>query len=120
MAYKNARVDSPLTNLSLNYIPKGFVSDMVLTPVSVPKWSGLIASYGDEHLQIYSTRVYDRGQYELVSTVNRSLSGTYVVHNHGLRDIVSERDYEEVELPFMARGDVTLGLRTLLMIEKRV
>ena len=117
-AYKNARVDQPLTNLSLNYIPKGFVCDMVLTPVSVPRWTGLIASYGSEHLQLYSTRVFDRGEYETVHSVSRSLSKTYVVHNHGLKDIISERDIEEVELPFQARADVTLGLRTLLMIEK--
>lgn len=118
MPYKNSRVDRPLTNLSIKYVPEGYICNQALTPLPVPRWTGILAGYGTAHLQLNSTRVFDRGEYRTVQTVDRNLTTTYRVDNHGLKDIVSERDREEAESPFMARNDVTMGLRTLLMTEK--
>ncbi len=116
--YRNSRVDQVLTNLSLDYRPEGHIADMVLTMLPVPKWSGIITGYGTAHLQLYNTRVFDRGSYHTVPTVDRTLNNTYVVDNHGVKDFVTERDREEVEQPFMAKADVTMGLKNLLMTEK--
>lgn len=118
MPYRNSRVDKVLTNISLKYEPQGFICDMALTPLPVMKWSGIIASYGNAHLQLINTRVFDRGEYKVVPTVDRNLSNTYRIGNHGVRDYVTERDREEVEQPFDARRDVTRGLRNLLITEK--
>lgn len=118
MAYKDARVDIPLTNVSIRYQPEGFISEMVLTPLPAERWTGIIPSYGTDHLELHTTRLRDRGEYHLVCSVDRSVATTYAVNNHGLRDIVSERDYEEVKSPFRPRQDVVLGLKTLLMIEQ--
>lgn len=116
--YRNSRVDVPLTNVSLDYRPEGFIADMALTPLAVGKWSGFLAEYGTAHLQLLSTRVMDRGQYHTVPSVDRKIEKTYKVENHGVRDFVTERDREEVEQPFEARADVTMGLTNLLKIEK--
>ena len=116
--FKNSRVDKVLTNVSINFIPEGFICDQVLTPLPVDKWSGIIAGYGNAHLRLVSSMVFDRGAYHTVPTVERNLTRTYVIDNHGLKDYVTERDLEEVEQPFNARSEVTMGLRLLLMIEK--
>ena len=118
MAYKNARVDVPLNEVSLRYQPEGLIGDMVLTTLPAKRWTGIIPAYGTDHLELYTTRVRDRGEYHLVNSVDRSLTQTYNIGNHGLRDIVSERDKEEIESPFMARQDVVLGLSTLIGLEQ--
>ena len=118
MAYKSARVDVPLTEMSIKYRPEGFIGRMVLTSLPAKNWTGIIPSYGDAHLQLLNTRLRDRGEYHLVNSVDRSLETTYSVDNHGLRDIVSERDYEEIKSPFRPRADVVDGLSTLLEIEQ--
>lgn len=118
MSYKGSRVDKVLTEMSIRYTPTGFICDDVLTPLPVSKWSGLFGRYGDSHLRLHKTRVFDRGEYATVQTVDRSVTDTYVVHNHGIKDMVTERDIEEVELPFHARRDVIQGLRNILKSEK--
>ena len=77
-----------------------------------------MGEYGNAHRQLYSTRIFDRGEYKTVPSIDYNISRTYVVNNHGLKDYVTERDYEEVEAPFMAEQDKTLGLKELLLIEK--
>ena len=116
--YKNSRQDMVLSNVSIDYIPEGYVCDLVLTPLPVAKWTGIIAGYGKSHLQLYNTRVFDRGAYHTVPTVSRTLTNNYNIENHGLKDFVTERDREEIELPFQARADVVRGLKNLLMTEK--
>lgn len=118
MPYKNSRVDQVLTNLSLDHRPMGFICDMVLTPLSVMKWSGKIGGYGNQHLRLKSSRVYDRGVYKTVQTVEYNTNTSYELVNHGLQDIVTERDREEVEAPFMIENDVTMGLADILKREK--
>ena len=116
--YKGSRLDTVLTKVSLKYKPEGFIANMLLTPLTVGKWTGLIGSYGTAHLQLVNSRVFDRGEYRTVPTVDRNITTNYNVGNHGLKDLVTERDIEEVEEPFMARNDVTEGLRNLLITEK--
>lgn len=118
MAYKNARINKVLTNISLGYWGEGFICKDLLTKLPVPQWTGLLGEYGNAHRQLYSTRVMDRGEYITVPAIDYNISKTYVVHNHGLKDHVTERDYEEIEQPFMAEQDRVLGLKELLMIEK--
>lgn len=118
MSYKNGRVDVPLTNMSVQYIPEGFIANQVLTPLTVRNWTGIIPEYGNEHLELNQSRVLDRGPYHTVQTVSRKLTDTYTVHNHGLKDYVTERDMEEIKSPFQARRDVAYGLKNILMTEK--
>lgn len=120
MAYKGSRVDKVLENVSLGYFPTGFICNNALTPLPVPKRSGHLASYGDAHLRYHATRVFDRGGYNVVPTIDRNTDKTYLVHNHGLKDIVTEDDIEEVEKPFQAEADVTIGLRNILYTEKEL
>lgn len=118
MAYKNARVDVPLQGVSLGYFGEGFICNDLLTPLTKTKWTGLFGEYGNAHRQLYTTRVYDRGLYRTVNTIDYNLNRTYVIHNHGLKDYVTERDYEETESPFEAQADKVAGIKSLLMIEK--
>ena len=117
MPYKNSRVNRVLERLSVGHYPMGFIGKKILTPLNVPQWTGIIPSYGNAHLQLKTSRVYDRGEYKVVNSVNRNVSETYSLSNHGLQDIVTERDREEVETPFEAEADVSMGLRQLLMSE---
>ena len=118
MTWKNSRVNIPLQNLSLRTGNEGYVAHEALTPIVARDWTGIIASYGDDHLELVTSRVLDRGGYRIVPTVTRSLSKTYAIGNHGLMDIVSERDYEEVKDPFQAEVDVSMGLSDLLKLER--
>lgn len=118
MAYKGARVDVPLQNLSLKLELEGAICDQILTLLTVDKWTGLIAEYGDAHRKLVTSRVFDRSVYKSIPTVDRKISKHYDVFNHALKDYVTERDMEEVEEPFMARADVNDGITSLLKIEK--
>ena len=118
LAYKDGRVDVPLRNVSEDYRPEGFIAERVLTPLSVPFYSGRLGSYGNSHLRLITTRVYDRGKYTIVPTYDYSLSTTYDLDVHGVGDTVSKRDRAEIQDPFEVESDVTMGLTNLLLNEK--
>lgn len=118
LAYKDSRVDRVLTNVSKDYRPEGFICERVATPLPVDKYSGKLGSYGNAHLRLVSSRVHDRGKYEIIPTFDYNITDNYEVHPHGLGDYITKRDRREVEAPFEIQKDVTMGLSNLLMIEK--
>lgn len=118
MPYKNKRVDIPLVKVSDKYVNEGFICETALTELPVKNRSGILAKYGNVHLQLVRSVVEERGEYLTIPTVERDLSDTYYVKKHGLHDIVTEDDYMEVMEPFEAESDVVENLESLLMIEK--
>lgn len=118
LAFKSGRVDVPLTNISLDYRPEGFIADMVLTELNVPEYSGILAGYGKSHLQLVQNRVLDRGKYLLIPTVEYNLQNTYFLEGHGFADRISKRDRKEIKAPFNVESDKTEGLKSIYMIEK--
>jgi hypothetical protein len=117
MAQTKAIVDKLLTNVSNAYVPEGFIADKVLLPLGVKQTTGKIGSYGKDHLRITNTVMGGRGKARQIETIVRA-STTYEVEAHGLEGMVTQDDYRNVEEPFDAESDETLGLKTVLALEK--
>jgi hypothetical protein len=117
MAQLKAQVDKLLSGVSQAYIPQNFICDQILPGISVKQKSGLLGTYGTNHLRVENTIAGGRGAYRRVEV--RSYSSTsYLVDTHGLEDIVTEDDYDNVEDPFDAESDTVMGLTTLQYIRK--
>lgn len=117
MSQLKAQVDKLLTNVSSGYFPKGYICEQILPQIKVAQYSGLLGKYGQNHLRIENTVKGGRGKYRRVETQTRSTS-QYLVQGHGLEGFVSKEDYANVELPFDAERDETIGLTTSLWLEK--
>jgi len=117
MSQLRAIVDKLLTNVSSAYVPKGFISEEVLPQVKSKQYSGLLGKYGTSHLRIETTVKGGRGKYRQAETRVYSTQ-QYLIKGHGLEGFVSKEDYANVELPFDAERDETLGVSTILWLEK--
>lgn len=113
-----AQVDKLLTNVSNIYKPEGFVADKLLTPLPVLQDSGILPSYGNDHLRLVNTNNFGKGRARLVSSISRDITKKYLIIPHELRGEVSEQDYRNVELPYDAEKDETMGLTSLIQVEK--
>jgi len=112
-----AIVDKLLTNVSSMYVPDGYVSELILPLVQSKQKTGKFGKYGASHLRIEHSLVGGRGAYRRVESVTRSTT-SYDIESHGLEGLVTEDDYRNVELPFRAEEDETLGLSTILWLTK--
>ncbi len=119
MAQTNAIVDTLLTNVSSMLQPEGFLCEDLLAPIGVKMSSGLLPKYSNSHLRIESSLVAGRGKYRRVETITRSTSA-YKIEEHGLEAIVTQDDYDNVQLPFDAEADEVIGLTSSLWVEKEV
>lgn len=117
MSQLRAIVDKLLTNVSSAYVPKGFICEEVLPTVQSKQYSGLLGKYGTSHLRIENSVKGGRGKYRQVETRQYSTS-SYLIEGHGLEGFVSKEDYANVEEPFDAERDETLGVSTSLWLEK--
>lgn len=117
MSQLRAVVDKLLTGVSSAYVPKGYISEQVLPTVQSKQYSGLLAKYGTNHLRIENSIKGGRGKYRQVETITRSTQ-SYLIEGHGLEGFVSKEDYANVYEPFDAERDETIGLSTVLWLEK--
>lgn len=117
MSQTKAIVDKLLTNVSSAYVPKGYVSEMMLPNIPVKQTTGKLGKYGNDHLRITNTIMGGRGEARRVETITRN-SSVYEIENHGLEGLVTADDYRNVELPFKAEEDEVLGLTTVLWLGK--
>lgn len=117
MAQVKAVVDKLLTQASSMITPYGFVCEKILPPLYVKNKTGKLGTFGTDHLRIESTISGGRGAYRRVESVVRSTT-SYSVDSHGLEEIVTPDDYDNVELPFDAELDAVMGLSSLLYLKK--
>ena len=117
MAQVRAQVDKLLTNVSNAYIPQGYISEDALPTLSVKQKTGQIGKYGTSHLRIVNAKMGGRGQARRFEPIIRE-SDFYKVESHGLEGMVTEDDYDNVEEPFEAESDETVGLTTSLWLAK--
>lgn len=110
-------VNKLLTGVSQMLKPIGFVADMAFPEIVVKQTAGLIGKYGMAHLRLVNTVMGGKGKAPTVEAVIRS-SDTYLIEKHGLTDMVTEEDYDNVEEPFSAESDVVEALTTLLKVGK--
>ncbi len=117
MSQTRAIVDKLLTNVSSALIPEGYVSEELLPQINVVQTTGKLAKYGTNHLRIETTVTGGRGQYRRVETQSRTTT-SYQVDGHGLEGLVTQDDYRNVEQPYDAERDESLGLSTVLWLGK--
>ncbi len=117
MSQTRAIVDKLLTNVSSMLVPEGYVSEMILPQIPVVQTTGKLAKYGTNHLRIETSITGGRGAYRRVETQSRSSTG-YEIEGHGLEGLVTEDDYRNVEKPYDAERDESLGLSTILWLGK--
>ncbi len=110
-------VDPLLTNVSSAYIPDGCVADTLFPPLKFSQYTGKLAGYGKSHLRIENTLIGGKGKYRQVESIVRSTTG-FTIEGHGLSGMVSKADYKNVIDPFDAEKDETMGLSTILLLEK--
>lgn len=112
-----AIVDKLLTNVSSMYVPEGLIADKILPFIGVTQSTGKLGKYGTSHLRIENSIKVGRGKYRQVEPIVRA-SDTYSIEGHGLEGMVTADDYRNVEKPFDAEKDETLGVTTLIALEK--
>lgn len=113
MSQLKAIVDKLLTNVSQVYIPEGYISESIFPNLSVKQKTGKIGKYGNNHLRIVNAKMGGRGEAPRYEPIVRS-SDLYSVESYGLEGLVTEDDYANVEEPFDAEKDETLGLTSTL------
>lgn len=109
--------DLLLTQSSSAYIPEGMIADSLFPMITSKQSTGKLAKYGKTHLQLEMSVVGGRGAYRRVEPITRDTAG-FTIKGHGLEGLVTQDDYRNVSEPFKAEEDETLGLTTLLAIEK--
>lgn len=112
-----ALVDKLLTQVSNKIVPEGYISEMILPMVQVKQTTGLLGSYGNNHLRIETTITTGKNKYPRIDTRQYSTQ-TYNIETHGLSDVITKAAFANVEAPFDAEADTTDELTTHLWLGK--
>lgn len=117
MSQLTAILDQFLTDASAMYVPDNYVCEQMLPYIGVSMTTGKLAKYGTNHLRIENSVKAGRGKYRRVEAIVRS-NAEYSIDGHGLEGLVTEDDYRNVQDPYDAERDETLGVTTILWLEK--
>lgn len=117
MTLKNSRNDQLLTDVSTRRGLGNLVFNMILTPKSVVQYTGKIGSYGNDHLRLVNTVTGGEQGYMRIATQTKS-SQTYAIESHGLKDILTDEDYQNELQPFDAQSDTVEALTDLMNLTK--
>lgn len=118
MSQVKAQVNKLLTNVSNGLMPKGYISEKILPVLSVKQSTGIIGGYGLSHLRTSDDLIGGRAQARRADPIAYDLSQTYVIQKHALEGVVTQDDYDNVEDPFSAESDETLGLTHMILTNK--
>lgn len=119
MTQNRAIVDKLLTNVSDQYVPKDYLSEIILPLITVRQTSGLLAGYGNDHIRIGTDLYLHSGddKFPRIKVRNRNTT-SWVLQKHALSAIIPEEEFHNVEQPFDARKDTTNHITSLLWGEK--
>ncbi len=117
MSQLKSQIDMLLTGASSAYIPEGYICEEILPMIGAVQSSGKLAKYGNQHLRIENSVKSGRGAYRRVEAITRS-TASYQIEGHGLEGLVSKEDYKNVLNPYDAEKDETMGLTSMLWLEK--
>ncbi|MBF0300595.1 MAG: hypothetical protein HQK51_17915 [Oligoflexia bacterium] len=117
MSQTTSIVNQLLTNVSNISLPDKFIAESILPSLKVKQTTGLIGSYGNNHLRIVNTIMGGKGKAPTYESITRE-GQFYKIDNHGLENLVTKSDYDNVENPFDAEQDETIGLTTVLQVGK--
>lgn len=119
MSQTRAQIDKMLSDVSNGYFPAKdtLIAEQVLPQIPVKQKTGKLGKHGTAHLRIEKSLVGGLGEYRRVTTRAYS-TDSYDIEGHGLEGVVTKDDYRNVEKPFDAESDETVGVSTLLLLEK--
>lgn len=112
-----AQIDKLLSGVSSIYMPENFICEALLPFIGVSQYSGKLGKYGTSHLRIHNSITGGNGEFRRVQTLTYTTQG-YDVESHGLSGLVSKRDYANFDAPFDAERDETMGISSVLLLEK--
>lgn len=105
----NLYVSKPLTNISIAYTNDTFIAEKILPVVPVVLDTAKIATYGMDNLRIEeSLRAQGSGANEINHSV--SIGDHYVLADHALKEMVTDEEEENADLPINPRIDATENL----------
>lgn len=112
-------VNKLLTNVSNGLFQKDFnyLCEDLFPVLEVKESSGLLGKYGNAHLRIEHSLMGGRAAARRVEPITKSTT-TYNLEDHGLEGFVSQRDYQNSELPYDAEKDETEGVTTMILVGK--
>lgn len=117
MSQLSAIQDPLLSGVSSAYIPPGLIAEQILPQIKSATDSGKLAKYGKSHVRLELNFKAGRGEYRRAEAITRSTTG-FQIEGHGLEGMVTKSDYRNVQDPYDAEKDETMGITTLLAIEK--
>lgn len=118
MSQTKAQIDKLLTEVSNGLFPKGYISEKVFPTLSVKQKTGLIGGYGNTHLRAVDDLIGGQAKAKYVEPVDYKLTEQYQIFSHALAGIVTQDDYDNVEQPFDAESDQTMGLTHMILTNK--
>lgn len=116
MAGKNF-VDPLLSNIAKGYRPKGHINEQVMPVLPVNKPTAKIADYGGQNLRIVSTIKSPEGGTPVV-TMNVSQASSYVLEEHSLKAMASDKAAENQDKPFDEQKDKAELVTDLLSVAR--
>lgn len=118
MSQLKAQVNKLLSGVSNMLTFEDYVCENVLPQKESVQNTGILGAYGKGHLRIVNSLIAGRGEAREARPIVRDVSNTYLIQDHALIGYVTPDDYNNVEEPFEAEKDETMGLTTMLMNEK--
>ncbi len=117
MAQLKPVVDTVLSNVSSARTVDGAIAEQFLPTIKAGQYSGKLLKYGNNHLRIENSVKGGRGAYRRVEAILRSTT-TFDIEGHGLESIVTKEDYRNAGDVYKAEEDETMGLTSMLILEK--
>lgn len=117
MSLLKAQVDKLLTGVASAPPTLEMLCEQILPVVKSKQYSGLLGKFGKSHLRVVNSIAGGRGKFRRVEPIVTSTQ-QFVIESHGLEGFVSKQDYANKEDPFDAEKDETMGVTSMIHIEK--
>lgn len=106
-----------LSNISVGYRNSNYIAELVLPIITVKKDTGQLTTYGKDNLRIVeSLAAPGSGTNEVTHTV--SIADHYKLAKHKLKELVTDEDIEDADLPIQPKIDAVENLTDRLLVEK--
>lgn len=113
-------LDKALSGVSNGYFNKDLIADLAFPKAQSKNYTGKIGGYNPNHMQRQDTLMKGEAVARRVNGVDYNFDALFEIGQYGLHDVVTKRDYADVEDPFDAESDVTDALTHLMQVDKEV
>lgn len=114
----NIHVNSPLTNVSVRYNWNLGIADRVFPEVPVSKESDVYFVYDGDNVRLDETLRANRAEANIVGFDVSTT--TYTLEEHALKELVSDRDRGNQDVPLNLDVDATMHLTEKILIRREV